>query len=244
MKIVFISDLHLCPKTKQHNQLFLTKLREWQDQLDALYILGDFFDYWLGDDDHNHFIHKIKQALKAFATHKPIYFIGGNHDFGIGKRFASETGITLISDLSVIKVGDNNILLSHGDAFCTLDIKYQKMKKILRNPFLMFVLLRMPLSWRYKLKEMLENKSAKSFDQEPSNTYLVVDATIATIAIEKHANVVIHGHTHKPGKYLINTYNNNIITRYEIPDWTDRVPGGYILLDNHTIEVITPKFIS
>lgn len=239
MKLAFISDLHLCPKTKQHNQLFFAMLLKWQTELDALYILGDFFDYWLGDDDHNHFISEMKQALSSFTKHKPIYFIGGNHDFGVGKRFARETGITLISDLTVIKVGDNNILLSHGDTFCTLDIKYQKMKKILQNPVLMFILLRIPLSWRYKLKETLERKSAKVFDKEPNDTYLVVATTIATIAQQKNANIVIHGHTHRPGKYLINTSNNQTIIRYEIPDWADRLPGGYIAIDDDTIEIHT-----
>lgn len=238
MKLAFISDLHLCPKTKTHNELFFSMLLKWQDELDALYILGDFFDYWLGDDDYNHFIHEMKLALRGFTQNKPIYFIGGNHDFAIGKKFARETGVTLLPDLTVIRVGDNNILLSHGDTFCTRDIKYQKMKKILQNPILMLILLKMPLSWRYKLKETLESKSEKSFDKEPDNTYMVVDETINQIALAKNANLVIHGHTHRPGKYLVSNSNNSqTIIRYEIPDWADRSPGGYIKVDNNNIEI-------
>jgi len=87
MKLAFVSDLHLSPETHISNKMFLDLLNQWRDELDALYILGDFFDYWLGDDDSNEFISTIKESFANFTKFKPIYFIGGNHDFAIGKRF-------------------------------------------------------------------------------------------------------------------------------------------------------------
>ena len=122
MKLAFISDLHLSEHTPKNNQIIYAQMTKWQTELDALYILGDFFDFWCGDDDDNQFIRDIKLSLQTFSRLKPIYFIWGNHDFGIGKRFAKETGITLIKDCTMLRVGKNNILLCHGDVFCTLDI--------------------------------------------------------------------------------------------------------------------------
>lgn len=239
MKLAFISDLHLSPDTPHNNHLLFQLLEKWQHEVHALYILGDFFDYYLGDDDNSEFNHNIKKALLHFTHHKPAYFIGGNHDFAVSHKFAHETGVQLLKDLTTIQAGDKTILLSHGDTFCTLDIKYQRMKKILRNPFLVFLLRRTPLSWRYKLKEKLENKSAETFNSEPDKTYQVVDNTIAEIAEKHHASIVIHGHTHRPGKYLIQN-GSNTIERYEIPDWADRPGGGYILLDQNTFIIHDP----
>lgn len=236
MKLVFISDLHLSDKTIEHNKIFYKLMESWQQELDALYILGDFFDCWCGDDDDNEFIREIKNCFKSFTKHKPIYFLSGNHDFGVGKRFAKETGITLIPDMTVIKIANNTILLSHGDTFCTLDISYQRFKKVLQNPLTIFILRLLPLNLRYKIKNKLEYKSHKTFNAKPIETYHIVDATVIKYANKYSANIVIHGHTHRPNLYKINT-PNGIISRFEIPDWADRKPGGYVMLINEIIKI-------
>lgn len=233
MRLIFISDLHLSPTTTEANQIFYRLLEQWSGQIDGLYILGDFFDYWLGDDDDNSFIQEVSQHLRQFSKTHPIYFRGGNHDFALGKAFAKKCGMQLIPDLHTIKVADNMILLSHGDTFCTLDIGYQKMKKILQNPIVMFILRRIPLSLRYKLKEMLEKKSHTQHNVRPEKYYMVVDETIQQLAIQSNANIVIHGHTHRPGRYV----SGNVV-RYEIPDWQDHVAGGYIDLIDNNINII------
>lgn len=240
MKLAFISDLHLSLKTKDSNQLFFNLLKKFQNEVDALYILGDFFDYWLGDDDSNDFIESIKQALAAFTKFKPIYFIVGNHDFAVGTRFAKETGITLLKDCSVITVDNKKILLAHGDIFCTLDKNYQKMKKILTNPLTLFILRRTSLKFRYKLKEKLEHNAAKSFNTKAHETYHIVDKTIIKYAKKYKVNTVIHGHTHNPGIYKIHS-KYGIIERIEIPDWSDHIAGGYIIVENKEIKINIPK---
>jgi UDP-2,3-diacylglucosamine hydrolase len=242
MKLAFISDLHLSENTIEHNQLFYKLLQKWQPQLDALYILGDFFDYWLGDDDKTSFTLTMEQAFREFTQTTPIYFIHGNHDFAIGRDFAKRTGVKILKDCTTINVGHNKILLSHGDTFCSLDKSYQKFKKIIRNPLLLAILRRVPLKWRYQIKNSLEHESAKQFNQKPPETYLVVDETIAAMAQKHTANIVIHGHTHKPGRYLIN-HTKNLITRFEIPDWTDRKPGGYVLLEDGKIDIHYADFL-
>lgn len=237
MKLIFISDLHLKPESKDKNDLFYSLLKEWKGNISALYILGDFFDYWLGDDDSNDFIEEMKSNLKAFSHETPVYFTGGNHDFAVGKRFARETGVKLLKDLSTVEIGNRRILLSHGDAFCTLDFGYQKMKRILQNPFLMFILLKFPLSFRYKIKEKLENKSGEHTNAKPPETYEVVDKSILEFVKKTNANTVIHGHTHHPGRYFISDAKE-LLERYEIPDWEDHTPGGYIEVTDDRVEII------
>lgn len=239
MKLAFISDLHLSPDTFSNNQLFYSLLKKWQDEIDALYILGDLFDYWVGDDDDNVFTREMKQILANFTQYIPIYFIGGNHDFGIGKHFALETGISLLKDLTPLTIGKNIILLSHGDIFCTLDVKYQKMKSILQNPITKFILRRIPLRLRYKLKEKLEHGASKEFNTQTQETYHVVDSTVAAFAHKYQANIVIHGHTHNPDCYIIKS-KHGILQRFEIPDWVDRKPGGYIMLEDEKIKIHIP----
>lgn len=239
MKLIFISDLHLSPNTPEANQIFFQLLTQWQGQIDGLYILGDFFDYWLGDDDDNNFISATRNHLKNFSLTTPIYFRGGNHDFAVGKKFAKQSGMQLIPDMTTLKIGDNIILLSHGDTFCTLDVGYQKMKRILQNPVVMFILRRIPLRLRYKLKESLESKSHATTNSRPEHHYMVVNESILGYAEQANATIIIHGHTHRPGYYSLMSKNATLIHRYEIPDWQDHVPGGYIELNNNQVSIIT-----
>lgn len=232
MKAVFISDLHLSPHTIANNQLFLTKIKIWQKQIDCLYILGDFFDYWLGDDDVNDFTTTIKQALYDFTQNKPAFFIKGNHDFTIAKRFSRETGIKILPDLTVIDLDENNrVLLSHGDIFCTLDLNYQKLKKILQHPLTLFFAQLLPLSLRYKIKQKLSSKSQTSYNSQTTEIYQVVEQTIITHLKKYKVTKVIHGHTHNPGIYQLKADNNANYLRYELADWVDRPAGSYLYFD-------------
>ncbi|MCX8514115.1 MAG: UDP-2,3-diacylglucosamine diphosphatase [Burkholderiales bacterium] len=237
MKIVLISDLHLAPETLSANNKFAQLMQQWQHEIDALYILGDFFDSWCGDDDDNLFIQQIKNIFTNFTKHKPIYFMVGNHDFVLGKRFAQATGVEIIADETVVKIADNLILLSHGDRFCSLDKGHQKLRFFLYNRFILSLLTKIPLSWRYKIKEKLKKKSEAVYNAKPQETYLVVNKTILKFANKYGANIVIHGHTHNPGKYQVASPEKNIV-RYEIPDWADRDPGGYILINNNNIDIM------
>lgn len=241
MKIIFISDLHLSPDTPEKNQLFYELLTKWQGNIDALYILGDFFDYWLGDDDRNPFVCEMEQHLAEFAATTRVYFRGGNHDFALGKKFARKCKITLIPDLYTINLNGNITLLSHGDTFCTLDTGYQKMKRILQNPVMIFLLKLLPLAWRYKIKEQLEQKSHTTPNGKPDYIYCVVNESIVDFALEKGASWVIHGHTHRPGIFTIANSKIPQLTRFEIPDWQDNPAGGYLLFDGEKIEIVAAQ---
>ncbi len=260
-KIVFISDLHLSHTSVAANELFYKMLNNWRNEIDSLYILGDFFDYWIDDNDDHEFARTMIVHLYQFASVVPTYFIKGNHDFMVGKKFAKLTNIKILNDVHIIAVGNKTpiqILLTHGDIFCSLDYNYQLMKKILRNPILLNLLSLLPLNIKYKIKELLEHYSHKTkintnakIKNEASLKkynhqfiYQIVDNTVVNIANKHYVSHVIHGHTHRPGNYRIklNDINKNYITRLELPNWDKNNIGKYMLLtindDKHSFDFI------
>jgi len=226
MRYIFMSDLHLSEDTPDNNSKFYLYLEQWCGRIDALYLLGDFFDYWIGDDYSNDFIVEMKSYLREFTKITPIYFIGGNHDFAVGKLFCKETGVTRIADLSVLDDHEKRIVLSHGDYFCTLDIGYQKMKKILQNRFVIFILRRIPISWRLALKAKLNSSSDKVYDPSRQYLYQVIDRDIIKVLDSKKSKILIHGHTHNP--QLTRLVSNEEYLRCELPAWGHGASGGYL----------------
>lgn len=236
--VIFISDLHLLENDPEKNQLFASLMNKWENEnIEALYILGDFFDYWVGDDDVNQFTTFIKNIFISFTKKIPVYFLKGNHDFAIGNHFCKETGIKIIKDLTIINLNKKRILLSHGDRFCTLDKDYLRLKKVIQNRMVIAILRKTPLSWRYKIKDFLEYKN----HQKPKKAkdpliFRVVDKDVIKTMKKLKADILIHGHTHKPGKYQL---ENNLI-RFETPDWVDREPGGYLKYENQHFTLHVP----
>ena len=135
MATLFISDLHLEADRPDIADQFLRFLETEALHAERLYILGDLFESWVGDDDPNEHYFWIKQALRKLThTGVPVFFMHGNRDFMIGEKFATETGVTVIEDPSIIEMYGNSVLLSHGDAYCTDDVEYQDMRKMSRDP--------------------------------------------------------------------------------------------------------------
>lgn len=196
----FISDLHLDPSQSEIVDLFLKFLIKCHQDVDALYILGDFFETWIGDDDTNEFNLTIIKALHE-ATQKglPIYFLHGNRDFLIGKKFLKQTGCTLLDEETVIDLYGVRVLLMHGDTLCTLDENYQKARKKLRNPIVQQIFLSLPLKLRRLIATKMRAKSA-TYTQTTSKHLMDVTQTEVYNKLQKHnSQLIIHGHTHKPG---------------------------------------------
>ena len=237
-KIVFISDIHLSPNTVNRNQVFANLMSFWENSIDELYILGDFFDYWCGDEDSNEFILQIKNILKCFTQKKNIYMMRGNHDFMIGKLFAKETGVKLINDCHILELNNNKILLTHGDKFCTLDKNHQRLRfYFYNNNILKFFLNKLSLKTKYRIKELLIKESKNNYNSKPKDIYMLVNKDIAKFALKRNCNMIINGHTHTPGTYDLN-YKNASLTRIEIADWVDRKPGGHILFENDKFTLV------
>lgn len=220
MSTLFISDLHLSEERPDITALFLKFLDADASQAEALYILGDFFEYWVGDDAlmQTEFQPIIK-GLRALRTRDvPIYIMHGNRDFLIGAKFATETGCQLLADPTVVNLYGQPTLLMHGDLLCTDDIEYQRFRIHIRQPQSIDVFLRKSLTerdamvrgYRQMSKAATSLKDLKIMD---ANT----DAVIETMT--KHGvQRLIHGHTHRPGKHVL-TVQGHDAQRIVLGDW-------------------------
>ncbi len=228
MTTLFISDLHLCEERPQINGLFTRFLDNIARDAEALYILGDLFEYWIGDDqlDHDPLASVVAQQLARTANQGTrIFFMRGNRDFLIGNRFAGEASLTLLSDPKQITLGEQRILLMHGDTLCTDDVAYQEFRAQVRDPVWQADILAKPYAERAELARAIRSRS----DVEKSmkaDTIMDVNASAVANAFEKHRYpVMIHGHTHRPAKHQL-TVNGRACTRWVLQDW--HTNGGYL----------------
>lgn len=225
MSTLFISDLHLSAERPDITALFKTFLQQQARHCDALYILGDLFDAWIGDDDLNEFHRDVICSLKSLTAHgTPVYFIAGNRDFLIGKRFAQMTGLTLLDETHVVELYGIPTLLMHGDTLCTLDTGYLKFRKVIRNPLLLAVLTRLPLRWRRAIAHKLRSGS-KSQQPLTDEQLARMDATEEGVAQAVHKHPVpriIHGHTHQPAVHQHDLGELGQVERIVLGDWYEQ----------------------
>lgn len=197
MTYLFISDLHLSPDHPRLVRGFLALLKEYKNNNTQLYILGDWFNAWIGDDYSAPWLDEIITALQEFtAANNHVYFQVGNRDFVLGKKFLALFNATLLPDVYILEINHKRFRLEHGDALCTDDVAYQRFRKVIRNPILLGILKRTPLNFRQKLangfrKKSSETKQLKSYDIMDVNLYAVENAI-------HQVDFLIHGHTHRP----------------------------------------------
>ena len=228
-KTLFISDLHLEENRPDITAQFSQLLRNCDSSVDALYILGDLFEAWIGDDEDTPFHREIIHALKS-ATQKglPIYFMYGNRDFLIGKKFLHATGCKLLADEEKISLYGTPVLLMHGDTLCTQDKAYLKARKKGRNRLLQFLFLLLPLNWRRNFADKMRAKSAQH-TQSASHEMMDVTQREVERVMQKHAvRTLIHGHTHRPAFHSF-SMNNSTATRIVLAAWHDR--GSMLVWD-------------
>lgn len=230
---IIISDLHLSEQTSQLNQLFEQSLQEWQGKIDALYILGDFFDVWIGDDDDSELIGHIKQLLKTFTSQTPVYFMHGNRDFLLSEQFAAQTGITLLTSPHQVTLYGQDYILTHGDELCTLDIPYQQFRAQIRQPLWQKMVLMKPLAERRLLANQIRQMSEIKKTDEGKNDLSDVSEEgingLMTLFTQQPMPTLIHGHTHRPAQHQ-HTLNGQTFQRYVIQDWEEN-HGGYLAID-------------
>lgn len=223
MASLFISDLHLCRERPEINALFLRFLRERVPASDALYILGDLFEYWAGDDDlADRFHAEIAKALRqATESAVPVYFIHGNRDFLVGGEFARATGVTLLPDPTVVDLYGTPTLLSHGDMLCTDDVKYQAFRAQVRDPAWQRDFLAKSLAVRKAMIENVREQSAREMKEKPPEIMDVnPDAVVAAFRRYGCARL-IHGHTHRPAHHL-HAVDGRSCERWVLTDWYER----------------------
>ena len=222
MTYLFIADLHLSPDHPRLVRGFLDLLDAYQNKHTQLYILGDWFNAWIGDDYTAAWLDEVVTRLKQFSqAGNQIYFIVGNRDFALGQKFLDQFSGQLLPDVYTLHIGSQQVRLEHGDALCTDDVSYQKFRKIIRNPIILGILKKTPLAFRQKLAQGFRKKSQQA-NQIKSYDVMDVNADAVSQALQ-HADVLIHGHTHRP-----NIHNEHGKPRIVLGDW--RADAALILV--------------
>lgn len=219
MAVYFISDLHLEEERPDITEAFLRFMDKIQDDAHSLYILGDFFESWIGDDENTPLQQTIKSRLRQFsATGRTLFFMHGNRDFLIREGFAKETGASILPDPSVIDLFGEPALLMHGDSLCTRDSGYMKFRATIRNPAFLEPFLKRPLEERRITAQQLR---AMSQANNQNKTMDIMDVTPEEVVkeLEEHqVQLMIHGHTHRPAIHEL-TANNKQAQRIVLGDW-------------------------
>jgi len=228
---LFISDLHLCHTRPAITALFVEFLHSKAIKAKSLYILGDLFEYWAGDDEVDDPDHQqVISAIKLLAAQTSVYFIHGNRDFLIGQGFANAANIKLLADPTLLQAYGKRILISHGDALCTDDLAYQMFRTQVRNPVWQQQFLAQPLSSRKSQIEALRIRSETEKSQKSEAIMDVnLEAVQALFKAYNYPDLLIHGHTHRPAKHILEIDNHHC-ERWVLGDWYDQ--GSCLRIDN------------
>lgn len=228
----FISDLHLNAESGAQAAFFVRFLNEVASAYKELVILGDFFDYWVGDDAWDSSI-AILEPLKSWASNHKLFLMHGNRDFMMGKHLSERLGATLLADPTVATLGSQRLLLSHGDLWCVNDHDYQEVRRKVRSVWWQWLVLRLPLSKRLEIANNARARSKQSKENKEVQLMDVDDKTISEWAQKLHCDYVIHGHTHRPGRYRI----NDSLQRFVLADWrfstSNTFKGGFLTFENN-----------
>ncbi len=195
----FISDCHLDESRPQLIDVFVRFVRERAPAGDALYILGDLFEYWAGDDTPLGPLAQVVECLRQTSERTPIYFMHGNRDFLIGKRFARDSGCRLLGPAETIDLHGRRTLLMHGDLLCTDDRAYQRYRKLIRNPVSCGLIRNLPLGARLSIAQRLRSVSKQATAFKRPEIMDISNDTVTDYMRRFGVDQLIHGHTHRPG---------------------------------------------
>ncbi len=222
MTTLFISDLHLDAASPEIAAQFIDLLESEALAADALYILGDLFESWIGDDDPNEHYATIKQALRKLVDQGvPVYFMHGNRDFMIGEDFAAETGVVILPDPYVLDIHGTSVLLSHGDVYCTDDVEYQAVRKMARDPQWQAMMRTKSIAERLAFAAQARKASVAHGGAVNEKITDVNDDAIEQALREANVRVMLHGHTHRPHVHSL-TVDERECTRIVLGDWYER----------------------
>ena len=222
MTTLFISDLHLEASQPEIGTQFLSFLAGEALGAEALYVLGDLFEVWLGDDDPNPYYGEMKSALRKLSdTGVPVYFMHGNRDFTIGADFAAETGITLLDDPTVVDLYGDQVLLCHGDALCTDDVQYQQIRAMTRKPEWQAMMLAKSIEERIAFAVEARKESMERGESLSDEIMDVNQEAVAAALHEYGVAVMLHGHTHRPAVHSVDLGDRKA-TRIVLGDWYEQ----------------------
>lgn len=230
MHSLFISDLHLSPSRPEATGALLRFLREAAPAAEAVYVLGDLFEYWVGDDGLDQpFNRKVADAFCALAGGGVKgYFMHGNRDFLIGERFARETGMQLLADPTLVVLYGQPTLLTHGDTLCSDDLEYQKFRAVVRNPAWQHAFLAKPLPERIQMAQNVRSESEQAKQVKESVIMDVTPHAVEQTLRQFGYPRLIHGHTHRPARHE-HIVDGKPCERWVLADWYEQ--GSYLVCD-------------
>jgi len=242
LSTLFISDLHLCAARPRSNRSFFSFLEREARGADALYILGDLFEYWVGDDDlGDAFNASVVAALaRLVAAGVPVFLIHGNRDFLIGEDFARASGVKLLPDPTLISLYGKRSLLMHGDTLCTLDLEYQAFRREARSQAWTDRLLAQPLAERKAAVEALRERSEQEKRTKSADIMDVAPAEVEAVLRQYGHPLLIHGHTHRPARH-VHAVDGHVCERWVLADWYQ--DGSYLSCDASGCRAVTLKGI-
>jgi UDP-2,3-diacylglucosamine hydrolase len=233
---LFISDLHLCQTRPHITQLFQAFLKQQAGAAEALYILGDLFEYWVGDDDLKDDYHQQVTAALCELSDVKVYLMHGNRDLLLGETFARACDATLLPDPVVIDLHGRRALLTHGDLLCTDDVDYQAFRKQVHDPSWQQAFLAQPLSLR---KGQIADFRKRSEQEKSLKSEMIMDVNDAAVAnmLRQHQYppLLIHGHTHRMGRHTLNI-DGHSCERIVLGDWYES--GSYLRVDSQSCKMI------
>lgn len=238
MTIRFISDLHLDATRPHILRAFLHYLDDSISQAQSLYILGDFFEAWVGDDNTEDELNQsVESALKA-ATDKglSINIMHGNRDFLIGQDFCRRTGCILLEDPTILELHGSRYLLMHGDSLCTDDTAYQEFKAQIRQPAMIEMLLAKPLDERKALAVQLRQQSAEANSNKAEDIMDVNQQAVLDAFSEYKVDAIIHGHTHRPDIHSIDNKQRIVLGDWDSKAWHIELDNNGAKLSSFAIE--------
>jgi UDP-2,3-diacylglucosamine hydrolase len=213
---LIISDLHLTNVEKDKIDFFANFCKKYASKADQLFILGDLFNTWIGDDLSLVSYKEIINTLRDLSKDTKVFVMAGNRDFLLSKQFELKSGCKLIREPYTLEHNANKFLLIHGDSLCTDDINYQKLKRILRNPITQFIFLKLSKNIRLKLTGQLRNKSIEAQKYKTEELMDVNQETTDLLMSNYSGFDLIHGHTHRQKTHIEKEY-----TRYVLGDWSN-----------------------
>lgn len=230
MTLLFVSDLHLKIERPDITRAFVHFLENIAPQADALYLLGDIFEVWIGDDAPSPGLDTITQALSKLSQNGcNLLFQHGNRDFLVGKEFLDSIGAQLLPDLVSVELPSGRALIMHGDQLCTDDVEYQNFRQLVRNPQWQSAFLSKPISDRIAIAKSLRDTS-KQRGAEKDYQIMDVNPKAVLEALDTYqVNILIHGHTHRPAVHSLHR-ENSTATRIVLGDWDTEL--WYLLCNN------------
>jgi UDP-2,3-diacylglucosamine hydrolase len=240
----FISDLHLAADLPRVTQGFTQLLAQLHNNIHALYVLGDLFEVWVGDDNLSDYNQQIIDCFKQLTqSGVALYFVHGNRDFMLGEAFVSACGGQLLTERTVIKLGEQSILVEHGDALCTLDEKFMAFRAQSRHPLWQQGMLAKPLAERVQIAELWRLQSKMQNSNKPENIMDVTPQAVLDTLQQHQLTTLLHGHTHRPMIHNITLHNGTTGQRIVLGDWQEETGRAVIgIADEQGIRLETYTF--